>query len=269
MTPDPAARPIHITLLGTGTSTGIPVIGCTCRVCTSTDPRDQRTRCACIVRVGDVHLLIDTGPDFRIQALQESIPRIDAVLYTHHHFDHVAGIDDLRPYFFQNRAALPCYARPNVATEMRRMFSYIFLDGSYPGVPQLTMHDVDAPFSIADRYGDAPPVLVDPVDVYHGTLPMYGFRIGRFAYLTDTSHIPEASFAKLQNLDVLVLSALRHTPHPTHFTFAEAVETAQRIGAQRTYFIHMTHNATHAAVEAELPKGIALGYDGLTLEIAP
>lgn len=259
---------MRVTLLGTGTSTGVPVIGCRCRVCQSTDPRDARTRCACHIDAGGLSLVIDTGPDFRRQALREAIGRVDAVLFTHHHFDHVVGLDDLRPFFFENRNPILCYARPNTAAVLRSMFRYIFdSDGSYP-VPLLRLCEVEGPFEVESRYEPRPPVRVEPVEVYHGELPLYGYRLGRFAYLTDTNRIPEASYEQLQGLDVLVLDALRHKAHPTHFTIEEAVAVARRIGARQTYFIHLTHNILHAEEDARLPEGIALGYDGLAFEIA-
>lgn len=265
--PNNAPR-IRVTLLGTGTSTGVPVIGCTCRVCRSADPRDRRTRCACHVDVDGISLIIDTGPDFRRQALREKIERVDAVLFTHHHFDHIVGLDDLRPFFFRNANPMPCYARADTAAVLRRMFKYIFdSDGSYPGIPKLTLHEIDAPFEIASRYEQRPPVPVVPVEVFHGRMPMYGYRMGRFAYLTDTSRIPESSYPLLEGLDVLVLDALRHETHPTHFTIAEAIEAAQRIGARQTYLIHLTHSILHTEEDARLPDGIALGYDGLSFEI--
>lgn len=265
---EPSMRepPVTVTLLGTGTSTGIPVIGCGCRVCRSADPRDERTRCACLVRVGGLHLVIDTGPDFRRQALREGLGRVDAVLFTHHHFDHVAGVDDLRPFLFENRRPIPCYARPDTAAVLRRMFGYIFDDGTYPGVPDLALHEVTGAFDVAGRYEPGLSVRVVPVEVFHGDMPLYGYRIGRFAYLTDTSRIPEASYAQLAGLDVLVLDALRRAPHPTHFSIDEAVAAARRIGARRTYLIHLTHSVLHAEEEARLPEGIRLGYDGLTFE---
>ncbi|MDX1548754.1 MAG: MBL fold metallo-hydrolase [Rhodothermales bacterium] len=270
----PSAPRLRVTLLGTGTSTGVPVIGCRCRTCCSSDARDRRMRCACHVAVEApgggpaLHLVIDTGPDFRQQALRAGIPRVDAVLFTHHHFDHVAGLDDLRPFFFGNKAPIPCYARPNTARVLRDRFRYIFEDGSYPGVPRLALHAVEEAFTVASRYGDAaPPARVVPVEVFHGDLPMYGYRLGRFAYLTDTNRIPEASYALLGDLDVLVLDALRHAPHPTHLSLDEAVAEAQRIGARQTYFIHMTHNVLHAEDDAALPPGINLAYDGLAFTV--
>lgn len=262
---DPGLR---VTLLGTGTSTGIPVIGCTCRVCRSTDIRDHRLRCACHIEIAGVHLLIDAGPDLRTQALRAGLHRVDAVLLTHHHFDHVVGLDDLRPFFFDNAAPIPCYARPDTADVVRDMFRYIFEERSYPGVANLRMIPVEAPFDVASRYDLTRSIRVTPIEAFHGKLPLYGYRIGRFAYLTDTSHIPPDSLSQLQGLDVLVLDALRHEPHPSHFTLDQAINMAHAIGARQTYFIHMTHHILHAEEDARLPQGMALAYDGLTLNIA-
>ena len=259
---------LRVTLLGSGTSTGIPVIGCTCRVCRSTDPRDTRSRCACHIQANGLSLMIDTGPDFRQQALLEGIRHVDAVLYTHHHFDHVAGLDDLRPFFFDNKKPIPCFARANVAAVLRERFDYIFKDGTYPGLPRLKLCEVEGPFVVESRYEAEASLVVTPIEVKHGSLPMYGYRIGRFAYLTDTNHLPEASFDLLHGLEVLILDALRTEPHPTHFSFDEAVAVARRIGARQTYFIHMTHSVLHAEIDALLPNGIALGYDGLSFEIS-
>ncbi len=260
---------MRVTLLGTGTSVGVPIIGCSCRVCRSTDARDHRTRCACHIDIDGLHLIIDTGPDFRRQALREAINRVDAVLFTHHHADHIVGLDDLRPYFFENTHPMPCFARSNTAAVLRRMFPYIFEnDGSYLLAPKLELREVEAPFEVASRYEPRPPVPVAPIEVFHGKMPLYGYRLGRFAYLTDTSHIPEPSYAQLDGLDVLVLDALRRTTHPTHFSIEEAVAAARRIGARQTYLIHMTHSVLHAEEDALLPDGIALGYDGLSFEVS-
>jgi len=258
--------PLTVTFLGTGTSTGVPVIGCGCEVCSSDDPRDTRTRCACHVRVGEMGVLIDTGPDFRRQALREDIARIDAVCYTHHHFDHVVGIDDLRPFFFDNRRVMPCYAHADTAAVLRRNYDYIFGADPYPGAANVALEEVDGPFTVPSRYDDAAPVPVDPILLYHGEMPVYGYRIGNFAYLTDVSEIPEASYAGLDDLDVLVLDALRPDPHPTHFSFDKAVNVARRIGARQTYFVHMTHNVRHAEANARLPEDMQLAHDGLTFE---
>ncbi|NND71136.1 MAG: MBL fold metallo-hydrolase [Rhodothermales bacterium] len=258
---------MRVTLLGTGTSTGVPVIGCDCDVCTSEDPRDTRMRCSCLIEVNGMSLLIDSGPDFRQQALSYGIKRVDAVLYTHHHFDHVAGMDDLRPFLFGNRLPIPCYARPNTSSVLRKMYNYIFSDGSYPGVPRLELKDLCGPFSMTGRYEPKSSITVTPIEVIHGELELYGYRIGDFAYVTDTNNIPDSSIEQLRNLDVLVLDALRDQPHPMHFTIDEAVQTATRIGAKKTYFIHMTHTVSHAATEKRLPENIHLAYDGLVVEL--
>jgi phosphoribosyl 1,2-cyclic phosphate phosphodiesterase len=262
-----ATAPLTVTLLGTGTSTGVPVLGCDCEVCTSDDPRDARTRCACYVRAGDLGILIDTGPDFRRQALRESLDRIDAVCYTHHHFDHVVGLDDLRPFFFENDRVMPCYAHPDTAAVLRRNYDYIFGSDPYPGAANVALQVVNAPFEVPSRYDDSAPVPVDPLLLYHGDMPVYGYRIGGFAYLTDVSTIPEATFEALQDVEVLVLDALRPRPHPTHFSFDEAVAAARRIGARQTYFVHMTHTVRHEEANARLPDDVQLAYDGLTVEV--
>jgi len=260
---------MRVTLLGTGTSTGVPVIGCTCPVCRSTDPRDRRLRCACYIEVGGLHLVIDAGPDFRQQALRAGIERVDAVLVTHHHFDHIAGLDDLRPFFFGNLRPIPCYTLHDTAEVLRRMYNYIFVDRSYPGVPKLNLVEVDGPFEVVSRYAEGRAVRVEPVEVFHGEMPVLGYRVGRFAYVTDTNNIPDHSLARLRGLDVLVLDGLRHEPHRTHFTIEAATRMAQRIGARQTYLIHMTHNILHDEADALLPDGVNLGYDGLTFDVLP
>ena len=258
---------VRATLLGTGTSTGVPVIGCTCRVCTSTDPRNRRLRCSCFVEANGVNLLIDAGPDFRAQALRAGIQRVDAVLITHHHFDHVAGLDDLRPLFFGNKKPIPCFTSADSARTLSKMFWYIFEDGSYPGVSKLELREVSAPFEIASRYFPDRSVVVTPVEAHHGKMLVMGFRIGGFAYLTDTNRIPESSYEHMKNLDVLVLDALRHEPHRSHFTIPQAIEVAHRISAKKTFFTHMTHTVLYEDENAVLPAGMELGYDGLTIEI--
>ncbi len=258
---------MKVTLLGTGTSTGVPVIGCGCPVCLSDDARDKRLRCAAYVEAGGVRLLLDAGPDLRQQALRAGLRHVDAVLITHHHFDHVAGLDDLRPFLFDGQGAMPCFANAPTADVLEAMYPYAFGPPSYPGAPNLKLVRVgEAPFGVASRVGHGS-VQVQPVPVFHGALPILGYRVGAFAYLTDVSRIPEASFGLLGGLDVLVLSALRPHPHPTHLTFGAAAAIAQRVGARQTFFIHLSHNAAHAAVEADLPPGIGVGYDGLAFEV--
>jgi phosphoribosyl 1,2-cyclic phosphate phosphodiesterase len=262
-----AMGPVRATLLGTGTSTGIPVPACSCEVCTSSDPKDNRLRCSCLIEVAGLSILVDAGPDFRTQCLRYGIDRVDAVLITHEHFDHVAGLDDLRAFLLKDRSRMPVYASPRTADVLRDRLAYIFVDGSYPGVPNLQLVEVDDGFQVKGRSDAGTPVEVRCVDVFHGTLPIVGFRIGSFAYVTDASQIPESSLERLQGVDTLILSALRHEPHPTHFTFDEAVAAAHLIGARKTYFIHMTHSILHARDGQSLPKGVELGYDGLVVEV--
>lgn len=268
METDSATDPqvVTVKILGTGTSTGVPVLNCTCSVCTSQDPRDARLRCSAYVRAGDVHVLIDVGPDFRGQAIRAGIAQLDAVLITHHHFDHVVGMDDLRPFLFSNRTPIPVHAEPGSAEMLRDMFGYIFRDGSYPGVPRLEMNDVRGPFEVRSREHPASSVPVVPVPAVHGSLDILGYRIGGFAYLTDVSHLPNASYALLEDLDVLVLDALRDRPHPMHMTIETAIATAERIGARQTYFTHMSHEILHADFERRLGGSMAPAYDGLTFK---
>ena len=214
---------------------------------------------------GDIHLVIDTGPDFRQQALRYGIKQVDGVLFTHQHFDHVVGLDDLRPYCFDPRTAIPCFANEITVETLKESHGYIFRDGSYPGIVKLTLNEVDGVFSVPSRHGHPSKVDVTPIPAEHGSLDVFGFRIGQFAYLTDVSGIPESSFSLLEGLDVLVLDGLREEPHPTHLTFGDATEIAQRVAATETYFIHMTHTVLHAEMDARLPHGIHLGYDGLVL----
>ena len=260
------AQRVQVEILGSGTSTGVPVLTCPCPVCTSDDPRDKRLRCSVFVRAAGVHLLIDSGPDFRQQAFRAGIETIDALLITHHHFDHVVGMDDLRPYLFSNRTPIPVHAEPASAHALRDMFSYIFRDGTYPGVPRLEMHDVRGPFDLMSRESPEQSVRIIPIPAVHGSLDILGYRIGRFAYLTDVSQIPNASYSLLEDLDVLVLDALRDRPHPMHMTIEKAVETAEKIGARQTYFTHMSHEILHQDFEERLGEGMAPAYDGLTFE---
>lgn len=263
----PSVPPLTVTLLGTGTSTGVPIIGCDCDVCTSSDPRDTRTRCACYVQAGPLGILIDTGPDLRAQMLREGITRIDAVCYTHHHFDHLVGIDDLRPFFFRNSQVMPCYTNADTAAVMRRNYDYILGSDPYPGAANIELEVVDDVFCVPSRHDDGAPVPVRPIPLTHGDMDVHGYRFGRFAYCTDASAISDASIDALDGVDTLVLDALRPRPHPTHFSFDEAVRVARRIGARTTYFVHMTHAVRHAEQEPQLPDDVHLGYDGLTFDV--
>ena len=262
---------LRATLLGTGTSTGVPIIGCSCAVCTSEDPRDQRLRCSAYIvaetDLGPIHILIDTGPDFRQQALTYGVERVDGVLYTHHHFDHIVGADDLRPFCFNPRTAIPCFANGETAESLRRTHGYIFEDATYPGIVKLLLLEIDGPFSVGSRYGHAGTISVTPIPARHGLMDVLGFRIGRFAYLTDVNAVPNESLVLLEGLEVLILDGLREKPHETHFTLDEATTVAQRVGAKETYFIHMTHTVAHAETDATLPEDIHLAFDGLTVYV--
>jgi len=260
------SQTVRVTILGTGTSTGVPVLTCDCEVCTSSNPKDRRLRCSCFVSVGDVNLLIDAGPDFRQQAMRAEIKQVDAVLITHHHFDHVVGLDDLRPFLFDKRTKIPCFTVGTSAAALRNMFGYIFRDGSYPGVPRLELHEVEGPFVVSNRSGNGQSVEVTPIPAVHGSLHVLGFRIGRFAYMTDVSDIPYASMGLLEDLDVLVLDALRDRPHPMHMTIEQSITLAKSIGARKTYFTHMSHEILHTELEARLPQGMAPAFDGLQFE---
>lgn len=253
---------MRVTFLGSGTSTGVPVIGCRCRVCTSEDPHDQRLRQSVKIESNGKHFLIDTTPDLRLQLLRYPIPRLDFVLFTHSHSDHLMGLDDIRPFNFRQRETIHAFASPPTAKAIRRVFSYIW-DGSQigGGKPQLELHEIDGPF---EHDG----IEIIPIPVIHGDWTILGFRIGRFAYITDTNGIPPASMKLLEGIDVLALDGLRPSPpHPTHFTIPEAIECARAIGARQTYLIHLTHDISHSEFGSTLPEGVALAWDGLTLEI--
>ena len=254
---------MRIVFLGTGTSHGIPMIGCDCAVCTSKDPRDQRLRTSVAIEAAGRCLLIDTTPELRLQCIANGIRRVDAVLFTHHHADHVTGLDDLRRFNELQRSQLPCYADARTATCLRRMFDYAFEErpGYLSAKPRLRLHAIEGPFEVEG-------LSIVPIPLMHGCEPVFGFRCGRFAYCTDVSAIPESSYALLADLDVLVLDGLRRRPHPTHFHLDRAVEEAGRIKAARTYFTHIAHELGHASTCAELPAGMALAYDGQVAEIA-
>jgi len=237
------------------------MIGCHCRVCTSPDPRDQRSRPSIVVGVDAHNILIDTSPELRLQLIAQGIDHIDSVLYTHGHADHIHGIDDLRRFNEQLQGPLPVYAVPDLLQDIRVRFPYIFAHQFVGGgIPALDLRPIEGPFSL---YGQA----ITPVPVLHGWTPVLGFRFGRFAYVTDTSHIPPDSQALLQDLDVLILDALRHEPHPTHFNFEQALAMVETLRPRQTYFTHLTHTTLHAEMEPTLPDGVLLAYDGLRLEI--
>jgi phosphoribosyl 1,2-cyclic phosphate phosphodiesterase len=267
---------MRVTLLGTGTSSGVPAIGCDCAVCRSDDPRDRRTRPSILIDLGDAadraipvafaaaarYILVDTAPDLRAQALAHGVRRVDAIAFTHSHADHVLGLDEVRRYNFMQGAAIPCFGDAATLADLRRVFSYIF-DGKTRaggGIPRLSLFDIGGAFSLGG-------VEFVPVPVMHGPMPILGYRVGAFAYLTDCSQIPESSWPLLAGVRTLVLDALRDRPHTTHFNVAEALQVVERLGPERTYFTHISHDLPHAATCARLPFGVELAYDGLILEL--
>ena len=253
---------MRVTFLGTGTSTGVPVPTCGCSVCRSTDPRDQRLRPSVLLEWDGATVLVDTSTDLRAQALREGLARLDAVLYTHAHADHVFGLDDLRMYNWVRGGPIPAYGSPETLAAIRRSFWYVFEEvEAGGGKPSLTLHPVDdRPFALAGR-------TIIPVPLLHGRLPILGYRTGGFAYLTDVSAIPQASYPLLEGLDVLVLSALRIRPHPTHMHLSRSLDEAARIGARRTLFTHIAHEIAHAEIAPTLPTGVELAYDGLRVDV--
>jgi phosphoribosyl 1,2-cyclic phosphate phosphodiesterase len=252
---------MRVTMLGSGTSIGVPVIGCDCPVCTSDDPRNRRSRAGLKIEIGDGVLLVDTPTDLRQQALTYGLPRIDAILFTHAHADHVFGLDDVRIFNFRQRRPIPCYGSAATLAALRRTFAYVFEPGEWGGgKPQLDLIEIGAAVDLLGRRVVSVPVL-------HGGLPVLGYRIDGFAYVTDCSAIPEESFELLAGLEVLVLGALRYRPHPTHFSIEEAIAAARRIGAGATYFTHLAHDVDHGRPEVPLPPGIAFGHDGLIFDL--
>jgi phosphoribosyl 1,2-cyclic phosphate phosphodiesterase len=252
---------MKVTFLGTGTSTGVPVIGCHCRVCTSEDPRNQRLRPSILLEWRERKILVDSSTDFRQQALRHRIDQLDAVLYTHCHADHVMGLDDLRIYNFRQRSDLPVYGSPGTLADIRRTFWYAFAETQEGGgKPRLDLHEVEGPF---DLFG----VRVEPVPLWHGDLSVSGYRIGGFAYCTDCNRIPGDSRNLLAELEVLVIDALRPTPHPTHFSLSETLAVLGDLRPRRSYLIHMGHDLEHEETERGLPPSVRLAYDGLVLEI--
>jgi len=253
---------LKVTFLGTGTSQGVPVIGCGCPVCHSLDYRDKRLRSSVHLAVNDISLVIDSGPDFRQQMLRERIMKLDAILFTHEHKDHIAGLDDVRAYNFLQRKSMPVYGTTAVHKQLQTEFYYAFEEHKYPGIPQLDLTEIkDQDFTVDG-------VTITPLPVLHLNLPVMGFRIGDFSYITDANHIPESTFEKLKGTKVLALNALQREKHASHFNLSEALEVASKIGAEQTYFLHISHRlGTHKAVEKELPDSVALAYDGLTIEL--
>ena len=249
----------EITILGSGTSMGVPTLGCTCRVCTSPDPRDRRTRPSIAIAWAGHRVLIDTGPDFRTQALREGIDHVDAVLYTHSHADHILGLDDLRPLSFTHENKLPLYADDATADVIERIFDYTFDTAArYPTRARVEMHRMGASVDVEGA-------VFHRIPLTHGKIEVAGFRFGNAAYLTDMNDIPESSLARLKDLDVVILDALRKTPHPSHATLEQALAFVARMQPRRAFFTHMSHDLPHAETNNELPPNMQLAYDGLRI----
>ena len=250
---------MKVRIIGSGTSTGVPQIGCTCPVCTSTDPKDNRLRASAIVETDDARILIDCGPDFRTQVLRLPFEKIDGVLITHEHYDHVGGLDDLRP--FCRFGSVPIYAENYVAQGLRLRMPYCFVDHRYPGVPNICLQEIGlSPFLIEG-------IEIVPIRVMHYKLPILGYRIGRFAYITDALTIPESEYEKLKDIDVLVVNALRKKPHLSHQTLADALRIIDRVGPREAYLVHMSHHMDWTSeVEKELPAHVHFAYDGLVID---
>jgi phosphoribosyl 1,2-cyclic phosphate phosphodiesterase len=255
---------MKITVLGSGTSSGVPTVGCTCPTCTSDDPRDNRLRTSIWIECRGTSIVIDTSNDFRTQCLRAGIRTLDAVVYTHHHFDHIAGFDDIRAFNFTQRKPMSIYGMPDTLANIRRIFEYAFRDSSprENSAPVVDVHEIlDEPFSIGS-------IPVQPLELYHGRMRVNGYRIGSFAYCTDCNLLTDSARQSLKGVEVLILDGLRYTPHPTHFTIDEAVAIARSIGASQTYLTHIAHDVRHSDGSAGLPEGIALAYDGLAIELA-
>ena len=249
-----------LTVLGSGTSMGVPTIGCDCRVCTSTDPRDRRTRPSIMLEYAGRCVLIDTTPDFRQQAIREHIRRLDAIVYTHAHADHILGLDDVRPLSFRSPEKIPLYAHPATAEGLQRIFGYIFAaDYKYGSMARVQIHPINGSLEL---FG----ACLEPIMVLHGETEIHGFRFGSAAYLTDFSEIPPQSLERLRGLDILFLDALRHKPHPTHSTVANSLRLVEELHPRRAFFTHISHDLPHEETNRELPEHVRLSHDGLKLE---
>jgi phosphoribosyl 1,2-cyclic phosphate phosphodiesterase len=247
----------RVTMLGSGTSTGVPVIGCTCNVCRSDKPKNKRWRPGLKLEMGERVVLVDTPTDLREQALRFGLPRVDAILFTHSHADHIFGLDDVRIFNFRQRAPIPCYGSEEALRNIRRSFAYVFEAGQEGGgKPQLDLLPVREPFPLLGR-------TFVPIPVWHGSMEVFGYRSGAFAYVTDCNRIPDSSYELLDGVEILILDALRHRPHSTHFSVEQSIAVAARIGARRTIFTHMTHEVDQ---DDPLPAGVEFGYDGLAFD---
>jgi phosphoribosyl 1,2-cyclic phosphate phosphodiesterase len=253
---------LNITLLGTGTSQGVPVIGCNCTVCKSLDFRDKRLRSSVHIEVDGVSIVIDSGPDFRQQMLREGVKKMDALLFTHEHKDHTAGMDDIRSFNFLQKKDMPIYADPRVINQLKQEFSYVFEESKYPGVPKVEVHELNnSAFKIQD-------VAVLPIQVMHHQLPVYGFRIKDFTYITDAKTISKPEREKIKGSKVLIINALQVNDHISHLTLAEAITLSEELGIEQTYFTHISHKlGMHKSVSDTLPESIKLGHDGLKITL--
>jgi phosphoribosyl 1,2-cyclic phosphate phosphodiesterase len=254
---------MKVTFLGTGTSQGVPLIGCQCRVCSSEDPRDKRLRSSVMIEDNGSVFVIDSGPDFRQQMLREKVTRLDAVIFTHEHKDHIAGLDDVRAFNYLHHRHMDVYASERVQSALRREFAYIFSGEEYPGIPKINLHTIhdSTPFRVGETE-------FQPVEVLHYRLPVLGFRIGGFSYITDANFIAEEEKEKIRNSDVLVINALRREKHVSHFSLEEATQLVEELRPGNAYLIHISHQlGRHEEIEKELPAGIHCAYDGLQLRI--
>lgn len=253
--------PLKITILGSGTSGGVPMIGCSCHVCTSPNPQDKRLRSSILVQSETTTLVVDTTPDFRTQMLRENVKNLDAVLFTHMHKDHIAGLDDVKAYNFFQKKPMDVYANEITQKALKNEFSYIFAENKYPGVPDVNLHTIsDETFLVAD-------ILVTPILVYHLKLPVLGFRFGKFTYITDANRIDDLEKDKIKGSDTLIINALRKTEHISHFSLKEAVTLIEELKIQHGYITHISHQlGTHDEINNELPNNIQLAWDGMKLD---
>ncbi len=254
---------LRVTVLGCGTSMGVPQLGCRCAVCTSSDPRNQRTRPSVHLQAGDTCVLIDAPPELRLQLIATRLDeRLDAVLITHTHADHIMGLDDVRGFTLRTGKPIPVYAEATALDDLQRVFRYVFFPFP-PGTstPQIEFREITGILAIGA-------LRIEPLRVFHGEMPILAFRVGNFAYVTDVSYIPPESFARLQGLELLILDALRYDPHPTHFNLEQALQVVAALQPKRTLFTHLTHAFDYERVNAQLPAGVALAYDGQVVEIA-
>ena len=253
---------IKVTFLGTGTSQGVPLIACSCDVCKSEDAKDKRLRSSILIESSKTRLVVDSGPDFRQQLLREQITKLDAVVFTHEHKDHIAGLDEVKAFNFLNKMRMPVFASERVQTALKREFAYIFADEKYPGIPEIDLYPIeDSMFTIGD-------LMIEPITVMHYKLPVKAFRVADFAYVTDANFIAETEKEKLKDLQVLVLNALRRETHISHFTLEEALALIKELNPKKAYLTHISHQlGTHADVTAELPENVELAYDGLQIVI--